>query len=1234
MKKILKILGIIILTIIVILYLCFLFVLPNVVKLDDYKPMVKQLVKEQAHLDLDYGDLKVITTPLLSVGLKTDNISLKFEDGSELFSSDKVKARVALPSLLFMTVKVSCFDVENPKVYLSIEDGKDLKILQHVEKILIEQEKNIGEKPATEDVSEKFDVSKIKIKIPNVKFKNYSIKADDLKNKHNLILSGEELKLGYFNGKTAKLKTDAVLKSDNEQKITANISIDTFLPAPTKLDEEDDKMQRAELPYANVVDIYRTYNLMTDINAKIKIREKKGIYNIKGYSDIDNLTMQLSNYALPKSYVHTKFKGSKVFVDTDLKIAQNQGIKISGYFKGGKKPNTDLSIITDKIYFKSLFGFAKGVMDTFQIKNNLDSIDVNGYTLANANIKTDLKKLKSDGQIIIREGDFSNKKTGLNIKDAKADIIFDNNVLNIKDTQMLVDSVPFYAKGIINEKSVADIRIITQNLPLKTLYNTFAPPDLKKNYSLNSGNLSLDVNLKGELKNAIANAKASLNDFSFSDKSKNIVVTNKKADVDFALTKNYINGTLKNTNLQVYLPKSTSVIKSPDLKITVDNRDIIVEPSKLFLNKNSEITYLAVISNWQTKQLINFYSGGKFDANDIKHLAGNEAGQFIRAKGSIPVNLTYNGEGSRHDLELTLLSDNNNYVTPINITSLVGKPSSIHSKIAFKQNRLKVKETGLFERTEAGLKEVVGLEGTIVNLSMNPFINLFTVRVPKELNISLNGFKNAALTFGGKLYAFGNVSTPRFKGGFYIKNAKISDLLMSVNKIDLNLSGRNFGINVDKLNLNGSDIDINSKMGLNQTDVFTIDEVNISSKDIDVDKAVKVAEAASKLTPKTNSSKTQAAAQGVPLLIKNGKIKIDRLKTGNIVVSNILSDLSLSKNIFYINNLRANAFDGKLLGNIAMNLASNILHIQAEGADINSEKAALDAANLKDVITGKLSFYADLVMDVAASTFENQMKSIEGTIDFIIQNGQLGPFGKLENMILAENIRESSFFQTALGGVINNLTSIDTTHFENMNGHIIMKNAIVGISPVYSNGSVLNLYLFGNFDILKNSLDMKVRAKLGSEISNMLGPISALNPINLVKATPGLNVAMAKTFALFCEELSADEMAVIPSFPDKLAEFNATKFQIVLRGDVAKPLSLVKSFKWLVTETQFLAAKNYVATLPEPEVTGDGKVLQTAEEIEAYNKKLSTKIKKGTKKVLNKFRKNKDTAKSQESSGT
>ena len=40
---------------------------------------------------------------------------------------------------------------------------------------------------------------------------------------------------------------------------------------------------------------------------------------------------------------------------------------------------------------------------------------------------------------------------------------------------------------------------------------------------------------------------------------------------------------------------------------------------------------------------------------------------------------------------------------------------------------------------------------------------------------------------------------------------------------------------------------------------------------------------------------------------------------------------------------------------------------------------------------------------------EEQMKTLKGFADFNIKDGQLGPFGKFENFLMAENIRENAF---------------------------------------------------------------------------------------------------------------------------------------------------------------------------------------------------------------------------------
>ena len=57
-----------------------------------------------------------------------------------------------------------------------------------------------------------------------------------------------------------------------------------------------------------------------------------------------------------------------------------------------------------------------------------------------------------------------------------------------------------------------------------------------------------------------------------------------------------------------------------------------------------------------------------------------------------------------------------------------------------------------------------------------------------------------------------------------------------------------------------------------------------------------------------------------------------------------------------------------------------------------------------------------------------------------------------------------------------------------------------------------------------------------------------------------MNIVAVKTFALFCEEISEKEMNAIPHLAENKTDENATKFQIVLKGDTRKPLRMIKSF--------------------------------------------------------------------------
>ena len=160
MNKWLKITGYVFLGIVVLIYLCFLFVLPNVIKIENYKADIQKLVEEQAKLKLDFYNAKVVTTPLLGIGFKADDISVRLPDDSTLFSADKIQARVALPSILLLTAKVSCLEVESPFINLEIINDENFKIVK-----LIEQKLNAGKNGSL----------KLKVRLPSLMTANLNL---------------------------------------------------------------------------------------------------------------------------------------------------------------------------------------------------------------------------------------------------------------------------------------------------------------------------------------------------------------------------------------------------------------------------------------------------------------------------------------------------------------------------------------------------------------------------------------------------------------------------------------------------------------------------------------------------------------------------------------------------------------------------------------------------------------------------------------------------------------------------------------------------------------------------------------------------------------------------------------------------------------------------------------------------------------------------------------------------
>lgn len=1217
MKRFLKYIGFTVAGLLALGYLGFLFVLPNVVDLNKFKPDIQKLAEEQAKLKVNFENVKIITTPLLGAGIKADNISVKLPDDSLLFSADNFKIRISLPSIFLLTVKVSCLEVNKPFVNLEIVNNENFKVVKLIEDILNQgKEQKLEEGQPVEQTEEPmFNPAWIRIKVPCVRLNNYKILVDDLKSKHYLDLHGEELTLGYFNGKSAKVKTNAELYSDTNKNITANVNIDTFLPEfGTKLDEEDDPAERVEIPFVNPVTMYRNYDLKANLDTKLRIRNHNENLTSYGHFDIDNISLKVGNIKLPESYFRAKTFGSNVNLDTNIYAAQNQNIQLLGKLNYSKHPKLDMYVKTADIKFNDLVLLTRAFMDSLHIYNELADVRAEGSVKADCYIKTNFKKLTSSGSINVNNGGVSVRNIGKVLSKANICIKLDNNILDIRNSGLLVGNSPINIDGKIDEKSVADINVKADSIPLPVLFNAFAPKEIRNAYNFKSGNASLDMGLKGKLKNAVAGAKFGVDNLNISDKSINI--TNKNLNGEIFIQDNDLAGKISNSDFVIYIPQTKSKLAVPKFHTEIADKNITVAENSILFNDKSKLNYTASVIDYTKLKSLSAILYGNIQTDDLIKLIGKEFKPFIHSQGTLPVKVTLDGNRHKQTLFAQALCDKSNFITPVDFAELQGKDISLQSVVDFKSNRIKIKKTGLFTRTTTvdkkgneviNLEEIFGIDGTIAG----DMINLIKITMPKALNGNIYVFPQSKFNVSGKAFVFGKTSAPRLRGGFDIANLSIPELMLNLRKAELDLQGRQAAINLSDLLLNGSDLQIKSTIDLAPAAYVNIKRADVSSRFFNADKVIAVSDKAMKYVPQSTGTDQQGQAADIPVVIQNGSIDFTRLLSGNIDIKNTRSQMAMRRNTLFLDNLRTNIFDGRVNGNISVNLLSMLLNVNVRGQGVNVEKALLDTAGMKDTLSGTANFNAKLSLE--GMDLETQMKSLKGNVDFTVKDGQFGPFGKIENLIIAENIRESQFFQTALGGIISGLTTIDTTHFSDLSGKLSFNDGICHINPITSLGNILSLHIFGDFDLMRNYADMKVRARMASLVSNLLGPIGAINPANLLNSAASLNVVTAKAFSIFCEMIPEDEMNIIPSFSNSYVDKAATKFQLGVRGDVAKPLTLIKSFKWLATETEYQNAVDYVNSIPDPVEGSEAETIEQAvaehEAMEAEKKTVTYKVK-------------------------
>ena len=294
--------------------------------------------------------------------------------------------------------------------------------------------------------------------------------------------------------------------------------------------------------------------------------------------------------------------------------------------------------------------------------------------------------------------------------------------------------------------------------------------------------------------------------------------------------------------------------------------------------------------------------------------------------------------------------------------------------------------------------------------------------------------------------------------------------------------------------------------------------------------------------------------------IAKGKGTLKKIVSGGIVAENLSSDFNLTNNVFYLKNLVGDAFSGKINGNISYNISNGHIGVVFKGTGMNAENAIEGAAGLKNALSGKLDFNANVTLH--GTTDVEMMKNLKGKASFKISDGSFGNIGRFENFLFAQNLQQNSIVKAAVNSVRSLPTIKNTAQFKTISGNMTFNNGWATLAPINTSGPSMAYHITGKYNLLNATANVIVLGRLSAEVVSVLGPLGDLSVTKLTSYIPKFGTATGNIINALTTNPKGENISAIPAL--STGNKNYKDFKVVFNGGV-ESRSSVKSFKWLST---------------------------------------------------------------------
>ena len=402
--------------------------------------------------------------------------------------------------------------------------------------------------------------------------------------------------------------------------------------------------------------------------------------------------------------------------------------------------------------------------------------------------------------------------------------------------------------------------------------------------------------------------------------------------------------------------------------------------------------------------------------------------------------------------------------------------------------------------------------------------------------------------FSSDLKFNGTMTDPHITGTFNISETDIPFFDTSMKTLSFVFKDKIIELS-SKGEVFGNDIIFKGIIRNKMTIPYYIESAELYTKDLDVNYI-------------TNKLKAAQANEVSPLdsfasfdikntVVKNLKLKADRIKLRNITATDLEAVLALTANkVFNIEKVKFNVAQGSVDGKFSYNLINNNTWIHLNANDINANDMAVAMFDLNNHIYGDLT--GNVKLSCNGVDFNKCMSTLNGSVVFDVKDGKMPKLGSLEYLLKAGNLVKGGFTGVSLNSVMDVLIPLKTGNFDEIYGKMTVKNGETNDVEISSRGNDLSLFITGSYNFGTANAEMEVLGILSKHISTMLGPIGNVSLNTLFNVVPGINLSK--------ESKLLEKINKIPGI-----EFNSKafrKFIAEISGNINGE-NYVRSFKWI-----------------------------------------------------------------------